>query len=481
LDYILNFMESITMTIRRQYSLPNCTLILDGLSDGSSSTGIADSRPLMSSLFNAECHFVGAKQPLLGGRDFLTSLVATVSNYAQEFLSGISHPLQPQKPDSLVSLVKGDGEHVHHLKATLENHSNPSSPTELSATGKPTEIKLSTVQLFDLLEAIDQFLADRRTLPDIMVPLQPVRKAIAQPISTHAAPAGLGLASLVVASLIGYALPSPQTVTAPTSINTAPVVAPKTAKPTTSPSTGEPAKPDASTSPSTGEPAKPAVSTSPSPTSNLPSKTGIITEATQIGFLQRKLQRDLSQNWQERDRIKQAANFQVKVNQDGKIVNYQVAGKTNPSQSNLTPLPKLSSKSTDANQAIGNFDVVFNPTGAIEIKPTATLQGEMSLGKQITEAKLKTTLAEQLKTTLKKSVASTKPLDAKNLNYRVAVTKTGEIVDYEPTNRRAAKAESKTPLPKLAKFNPQAAISQEPLAQYQVVFGSNGAILVTPR
>ncbi|MCY7335768.1 MAG: DUF4335 domain-containing protein, partial [Chamaesiphon sp.] len=38
------------MTIRRQYSLPNCTLILDGLSDGTSTTGIPDSRPLMSSL-----------------------------------------------------------------------------------------------------------------------------------------------------------------------------------------------------------------------------------------------------------------------------------------------------------------------------------------------------------------------------------------------------------------------------------------------
>jgi Domain of unknown function (DUF4335) len=454
------------MTIRRQYSLPNCTLILDGLSDGSSTTGIPDSRPLMSSLFNAECHFVGCKQPLVGGRDFLTSLVATVSNYAQEFLSGISHPSQPQTTDSLVSMVKGDREHIHHLKAALESNSTQSGAIESSSIGKPTEINLSTVQLFDLLEAIDQFLADRRTLPDIMIPLQPIRKAIAQPISAHAAPAGLGLASLVVASLIGYALPNPQ-VSAPTAINPAPVVAPKTPKPTTAPATGDPAQP--------------AATTSPSPTSTLPTKTGTITEATQIGFLQRKLQRDLSQNWQERGRIKQAANFQVKVNQDGQIVNYQVVGKTNPAQSNLTPLPKLSTKSVDPNQAIGNFDVVFNSTGVVEINPEAKLQGDMSLGKLITEPKLKATLAEQLKTTLKNSLASGKPIDSKNLKYRVAVTKTGEIADYEPTNLRAANAEAKTPLPKLAKFNPQAAISQEPLAQYQVVFGSNGEVVVTSK
>ena len=336
------------MTIRRQYSLPNCTLILDGLSDGSSTTGIPDSRPLMSSLFNAECHFVGSKQPLFGGRDFLTSLIATVSNYAQEFLSGIPHPIQPQTTDNLVSLVKGDREHIHHLTATLESNSNELGATASSSTGKPTEIKLSTVQLFDLLEAIDQFLADRRTLPDIMIPLQPIRKAIAQPISAHAAPAGLGLASLVVASLIGYALPLPQ-VSEPKSINPAPVVAPKT-----------PASP--------ATPAKPAT-TAPSPTSALPPKTGTITEATQIGFLQRKLQRDLNQNWQERGQIKQPADFLVNVNQDGQIVSYKAAEKTNPAQSDLTPLPKLSTKNNDPNQAIGNFNVAFSPSGSIEIKP----------------------------------------------------------------------------------------------------------------
>jgi hypothetical protein len=105
----------------------------------------------------------------------------------------------------------------------------------------------------------------------------------------------------------------------------------------------------------------------------------------------------------------------------------------------------------------------------------------MSLGKAITEPKLQTTLAEQLKTRLKESLASKKPIDAKNLNYRVGVTKTGEIADYEPTDKTASESEAKTPLPKLVKFNPQAAISQEPLAQYKVVFGSNGEILVTPK
>ena len=247
------------MTIRRQYSLPNCTLVLDGLSDGNASNGTPDPRPLMSSLFNAECHFAGYEQPLFGGKDFLTSLVATVSNYAQEFLSGIPHTIQPQPTTSLVSIVKGEREDVHHLQVI------PEASAAKNPDDKPTQIDLSTVQLFDLLEAIDQFLADKRTLPDLMVSLKPTRKALAQPISAQAVPAGLGLASLVVASLIGYALPAPEKIDAPKSSN-APLAQPITTK-------------QSSTS--------------------TPSKTGIITEATQIGFLDRKLPRDLHQNWQE--------------------------------------------------------------------------------------------------------------------------------------------------------------------------------------
>ena len=437
------------MTIRRQYSLPNCTLVLDGLSDGSSTTGIPDPRPLMSSLFNAECHFVGAEQPLLGGRDFLTSLVAVVSNYAQEFLSGIQHPVSPTATaDNLVSLTKGDREHIHYLQT------QPDSP---SADDKPNQIKLSTIQLFDLLEAIDQFLADRRTLPDIMVPLQPIAKAVAQPISAQATPIGLGLASLVVASLIGYALPSPQ-VPAPKFVNPAAVVTPKTA-------------PVGKDSP------KPTSSTTPAPTSAIPSKTGNITEATQVGFLGRKLRRDLHQNWQERDRIKQDANVSVNVNQDGQIVGYQPIGQTVKSAVDLTPLPKLTTQSTNPNQAIGSFNVKFSPTGKIEIKPAGALQDDRNPSKQITEPKLTTTLATQLQAKLQ---SQGKPTYSQNLNYRVAVTKTGEIVDYEPKSQVADSGEFTTPLPKLVKFDPQAAISQEPLAQYDVVFQPNGKVQVKP-
>jgi Domain of unknown function (DUF4335) len=439
------------MSIRRQYSLPNCTLVLDGLSDGSSTTGISDPRPVMSSLFNAECHFAGYEQPLLGGRDFLTSLVTTVSNYAQAFLSGIPHPLPAQSDANLVSLVKGSRDNIHQLQATLD----------AATTEGTTRVNLTTVQLFDLLEAIDQFLADRRTLPDIMIPLQPIRKAIAQPISTQAVPVGLGVASLVAASLIGYALPAPR------------VVAPKAQVQTTT----APATPKPSTAPA----ASPQPTTTPAPSSAVPTKTGTLTEATQLGFLERKLQRDLRQDWRQPARIKQPASFQVNVNQDGQIVGYQPVGTTNPRQSKLTPLSKLAIKNPNPNQAIGNFNVVFNPTGSIDIKPAAPPQEPAKLPPAITDPKLQTTLATQLQSTLQQSLKSARPIDSQDLSYRVAVTTTGEIADYAPEDRRAYDNEPKTPLPKLAKFNPQAAISQEPLAQYKVTFQPDGKILVTPK
>jgi Domain of unknown function (DUF4335) len=447
------------MTIRRQYSLPNCTLVLDGLSDGSSTTGIADPRPMMSSLFNAECHFVGCEQPLFGGRDFLTSLVTTVSNYAQEFLSGISHPL-PEPAPGLVSLVKGDRDNIHQLQAILDTTNERPNSVAATTAAEPTRVNLTTVQLFDLLEAIDQFLADKRTLPDIMIPLQPIRKAIAQPIATQAVPVGLGVATLVAASLIGYALPSPKVAPPQTPIPTA----------TTAPATPK--------SPATTP--QPAATTTPAPSSAVPSKTGTLTSATQLGFLERKLQRDLRQDWQQRNRPQQAASFQVNVNQDGQIVGYQAVGTTNPAQSDLTPLAKLTIKNPNPNQAIGNFNVVFNPTGTIDITSATPVAGA-DLGKPIGDAKLQTTLATQLKSKLQQSLTSSKPLDSQNLNYRVAVTTTGDIADYAPDDRRAYENEPKTPLPKLAKFNSQAAISQEPLAQYKVTFGPDGKIMVAPK
>ncbi|MDB9484098.1 DUF4335 domain-containing protein, partial [Dolichospermum circinale CS-537/05] len=71
------------MNIQRKYSLPNCTLLLEGLSDMTRTAGnqggiapnFQDLRPELSILVNAECYLSSHTQPIVGGREFFESLV----------------------------------------------------------------------------------------------------------------------------------------------------------------------------------------------------------------------------------------------------------------------------------------------------------------------------------------------------------------------------------------------------------------------
>ncbi len=183
------------MTIRRQYSLPNCTLILDGFSE--------DSTQKMSILLNAQCYFMGVNQVLSGGKVFLTSLVETVSAYGQGCLSGLYLPqAEPGKEEKgKVSIEPVPGKHLHRL--TWE------PPSE----EKNVEVELTTVQLFDLLEAVDRLLTDPQTLPDLTLQLQSVSKRYRQreePLLQRATPPILGIGSFVLAAMAFVFLPVPE-------------------------------------------------------------------------------------------------------------------------------------------------------------------------------------------------------------------------------------------------------------------------------
>ena len=186
------------MTIRRQYSLPNCTLILDGLSNDTEAT--TNGRPLINILVNAECHFVGSNQILSGGRVFFENLVKATSAYAQEFLSGFAHPYEAQ-----------DSERVSLEKTEKNGHRliwQPDAEQE-----KRAEIELTTVQLFDLVEAIDQFFADSQTLPEFALSIEPVSQRYRQaeePLVQRAAPAAIGTASLAFAAITFFFVPVPE-------------------------------------------------------------------------------------------------------------------------------------------------------------------------------------------------------------------------------------------------------------------------------
>lgn len=198
------------MTIQRKYSLPNCTLILEGLSDASTSVPSTDMRPLLSILVNTECHLAATAQPLIGGSDFFESLVTAVSGYAQEFLSQVHHPEAHNNQQALVQLQKIDNNR-HRLLVYSERKQREESASSNSAA-PPITIDLTTVQLFDLVEAVDQFFADSQTLPSWSLQISPVSKRYAssnQRLAKQAVPAAVGVSSLALAAIALFFVPLP--------------------------------------------------------------------------------------------------------------------------------------------------------------------------------------------------------------------------------------------------------------------------------
>ncbi|MDJ0577130.1 MAG: DUF4335 domain-containing protein [Xenococcaceae cyanobacterium MO_234.B1] len=189
------------MNIRKQYSLPNCNLILEGMEDVSESESNSLNNQ-MTILINAECHFVGSNQYLSGGRVFLENLANTVSNYAQELLSGLPRPQSQPQEYPQIHLENIAENNIHLL--TLEPE--PNSETQ------PVTIDLTTVQLFDLVEAVDQFFADVTTLPDITLELESISKRhrpSEEPLVDRVIPFVAGTASLAIAAAIFWLIPPP--------------------------------------------------------------------------------------------------------------------------------------------------------------------------------------------------------------------------------------------------------------------------------
>ena len=194
------------MSTKRQYSLPNCNLILEGLEDvDTESVNILDGQPPISILINAECIFFKSNQKISGGSIFLQNLSHAVSRYAQSFLSGLSHPEVTTTEYPQVSMALVDEQQLHRL--TYE----PQPGTDETKT----EIDLSTVELFDLVDAIDRFYLDRSTLPNMTLELRSVSKRYRQPeqpLTERLTPVAIGFTSLAIAAGAFLVIPPPQTI-----------------------------------------------------------------------------------------------------------------------------------------------------------------------------------------------------------------------------------------------------------------------------
>ncbi|MBD2344295.1 DUF4335 domain-containing protein [Anabaena subtropica] len=484
------------MNIQRKYSLPNCTLLLEGLSDASRGTSFQELRPELSILVNAECYLSGHNQPLVGGREFFESLVRAVSGYAQEFLSSVPNPQAHNQDSEIVEIQKID---TNHHKLIVHSENSPEEfNTNTNYNKQPIEIDLNTVQLFDLVEAVDQFFADTQTLPELSLELQPVTRrygGASQALLKQAVPATIGVSSLAVAAIAFSFIPAPEVrVPEPKpeeqSSSTAPTTSPTPA------STAAAATPTPILEPISNATATPIAEATPAATTqptvrDLEALLNTVTEITdpsQLRALNRQVWNQIDPAWNSRAAVKQNLIFRVGVAADGAIVGYKAVNQGANEGIEGTPLPNLlynpANRSPIPNEPIAQFKVVFTNKGVLEVSPwRGYVRTPEVIGARITDANSIKGLNQKLFDTVRQNWSGT-PTFTKDLKYRVAINKEGIIADYEPLNQVAFDHFRETPLPKMFQevygSNAAAANNKEPLAHYQVVFQPSGKLEVTP-
>jgi hypothetical protein len=481
--------------IQRQYSLPNCTLLLDGMDDVTQ-TNAMDLRPIMALLLNAECRIgngygdVGGA--LVGGRAFFESLVNSVSRYAQEFLSGIHLPTDKLQ---LVQM-KRSGLDQHEL-------SYQPSPDESNPNAKPEKLNLSTVQFFDLVEAIDQFVADTQTLPAFSLNLSPVAKKFVPraAMGKQAVPAAIGLSGLAIAALAMFSLPIP-TVKQPETLRAG----------ANSGLQITPPNPVASTPPSPT--INPAVSPSanPSASSDADSKkiktdltTPIaITDPAEIDRLKQQLKGNVMDKLKQESKFSEPLVYRVSVGKDGQMVGYKPESDLAAKEKGQTPLPDLLlNAATDKKpEALADYRITFQTSGRVDVVPWSAETSVVSApNTPIASASSDPTIQPSPAPTTdsKQEITDSVTLDAlqpklyaqidkawqanpafnEDLRYRVQVSREGTIVGYTSENKAARDYENEIPLPKLSQGksgNPTA----DGTASFKVVFRPSGKLEINP-
>jgi hypothetical protein len=261
------------MPIQRQYSLPDCVLTLDGLSN-SLDNAATGNRTELSVLTRFECYFAGEKSPLVGGKEFLEGLIAATNDCVQASISGIKSVTKPDESKVQLQPTQS-GRYTLTVPAALLFQGNVSPLSETEGLAKPAqELQISAVQLFDLMEAVDQLSADQQTLPGLQAAIHPrSRKEVLSPqlVLEQSAPIALGAAGVAIVAAAVFFIPAPKVPTPPKELQTKPTIGqPKTPtgvpvqtkpKPTTSGvSTQKPvvvtpsASPNPETAPQSSEP-----------------------------------------------------------------------------------------------------------------------------------------------------------------------------------------------------------------------------------
>ncbi|MBD2464628.1 DUF4335 domain-containing protein [Oscillatoria sp. FACHB-1407] len=372
------------MTIKRQYSLPNCKLIVEGV--GEENLTIGAPRPLLSMVVNVECHFVGHEKPLVGGQTFLTSLVNATTEYAQEYLSGIRHPTPSVGASEGVKIQRVEPD-THRLVMY------PEPIAEMPSAAESIQVDLQTVQLFDLVEAIDQLCADTQTLPDLSLKLNPLsrRYIVSQePITKRAVPAAIGASGLAVAAALLFMIPVPEVrrpeptqgeatqespIASPAGAGSPDPTATGSPEPTSSPeavgaTTGSPDASSPEPSPEAAETGGETAAADPTGASVLDAAPAI-TDADQISDLTGNLRDQLDEAWRNNPDFPEDLVYRVGVAANGDILGFDYENDAAVQYRDQVPLLDLLYNPTDTptDEPIADFRVVFTTGGRVEVSP----------------------------------------------------------------------------------------------------------------
>lgn len=499
------------MQLQRSYSLPNCTLTLEGMSDPSAGPNLESS---MTILVNVVCQFLGKEAPLSGGREFFTHLVNTVSHYAQEQLSGLRSRVSQE---GLVRLRRLDNG-LHQIAVYDAPEGQPAT------AGSVQTADLSTVQLFDLVEAIDQFLADGTALPDLKFSLSPLpkREVPSQvPVAQRAAAPALGVAGVAIAAAVLFGLPLPE-------IN----------RPLEERLEGQGDKVEAVQADDAAAAAGAALESSPgaedgeNALAEALNPRRVITDGETLAEIQTRVQADLNEAWTQPLGVGEDLAYRVSADADGNIVGYQGLSDLAQDNADRTPLLDLLYLPPEGtrvdSEALAQLKVVFTANDQLEVtpltaadleqglengpadgdagEPEAVAPGETedrslvqggegagrdsaeggSRARAVTAAGLVQTqpitdsaaIAELNQTLYRRlDEAWVEPPSFETaLEYRVQLSEAGDVVGVEPLNLAARTYGDEIPLGALqrAQARPNSA------AEFKAVFKANGVLEVSP-